>query len=388
MRLPEHNANIVDQSLNTIAILTQEPTPEAGLAQEEKALFKIDPLSDSRWETFLSRHPEASVFHSRPWLEALRRTYGYEALSYSTSAPGEPLRDSLLFCQVQNWLTGRRLVSLPFSDHCQPLVQNPNDVGDLVERVAKHTSAENWRYVEFRPKGALGSQARSWYLSTSYKLHRVNLKGNLDAIFSRFHKSSIQRKIKRAERESVRCESGTSDSLLDIFYRLLTVTRRRHGVPPQPKTWFRNLRDCFGPALQISVASKNGTPLAAMLTLRHKNTLVYKYGGSDTRFHYLGGVHTLYWEAIQRAKSLGLGEFDLGRCDVDQEGLITFKRRWAADETDLTYYRIAGPEQALHVFDVSAGRSRWKVRAAKTVFSHTPNWVLPGLGRILYKHIG
>ena len=36
----------------------------------------IDPLADARWDELVERHPRASVFHTRGWLEALKRTYG------------------------------------------------------------------------------------------------------------------------------------------------------------------------------------------------------------------------------------------------------------------------------------------------------------------------
>ena len=73
------------------------------------------------------------------------------------------------------------------------------------------------------------------------------------------HKDSIQRKIRRAEREGLRCEEGTGDTLLDDFYRLLEMTRRRHHLPPQPKKWFQNLVSCFGDALKIRVARNDGS---------------------------------------------------------------------------------------------------------------------------------
>ena len=34
----------------------------------------------------------------------------------------------LCFAEMKSWLTGRRLVSLPFSDHCEPLVDSEEDL--------------------------------------------------------------------------------------------------------------------------------------------------------------------------------------------------------------------------------------------------------------------
>lgn len=367
-------------------ILSQELTVGTQSTGCRKEVFEIDPLKDRRWESLLARHASASVFHSREWLEALRRTYGYESIAYTTSAPGEPLRNALVFCRTESWLTGRRLVSLPFSDHCEPLLDGPEDWQVFAQKLRDESQTGEWRYIEVRPLVSPEIVTSLGHPSAKYTLHRLDLKPDLKTLFAAFHKDSIQRKIKRSKREGLTCQVGTSESILDAFYRLLTITRRRHGVPPQPKAWFRNLIECFGPALQISIALKGQTPVAGMITLHHKKTLVYKYGGSDARYNNLGSIHSLYWEAIQQAKALGLEEFDLGRSDSDQSGLIRFKSRWGAAVSSLTYFRFARSTNARHWFE-PMGRS-WKGRAAQLFVSHLPSRVLPSLGNLLYKHIG
>jgi hypothetical protein len=366
--------------------LSHEPTPETKSTRSQTQVHQLQPLSDPRWDGLLERHPGASVFHSKAWLEALRKTYHYEPIAYTTSAPGEPLRDGFVLCRVESWLTGRRLVSLPFSDHCEPLLQRAEDLQLFLQKLQEETNAEKWRYIEIRPLESLGKLTPLRLATAKYTLHRLDLRPDLPTLFRGFHKNSIQRKIKRAEREGLTFQTGTTDSILDAFYQLLTITRRRHGVPPQPKIWFRNLIECFGPALQISIAFHGHRPVAGMLTIRHKNTLVYKYGGSDSRFNNLGSMHSLYWEAIQRAKALGLETFDLGRSDVNQAGLITFKTRWGASFSNLTYFRFTRSDHPKHWFE-PAGPT-WKARAAKKMFAQMPTFFLPTLGNILYKHIG
>jgi len=81
-------------------------------------VYTLDPLQDSRWAELIARHPQASVFHTMAWLQTLRRTYGYQPTVFTTTGPESALDNGIVFCQVRSWLTGRRLVSLPFSDHC------------------------------------------------------------------------------------------------------------------------------------------------------------------------------------------------------------------------------------------------------------------------------
>src|SRR5580700_9883250 len=76
-------------------------------------VYQIHPLEDARWSRLLERHPNASVFHTVPWLKALQRTYQYEPVAFTTSPAGVELQNGLVACRIESWLTGRRLVSLP-----------------------------------------------------------------------------------------------------------------------------------------------------------------------------------------------------------------------------------------------------------------------------------
>lgn len=353
---------------------------------QEKPIHSFDPLQDRRWDSFVEGHPRASIFHTSAWLTALRRTYGYEPVAFTTSAFGQELENALVFCRVESWLTGRRLVSLPFSDHCDPLIEQEDAVG-LVARISQHELSQNrWKYVEVRPLRAIAGSPELCQTAVPYAFHQLDLTRDLNTIFCSFHKNSIQRKIQRAEREGLRYGEGTTPEFLDQFYRLFKVTRERHRVPPQPRKWFVNLVECLGSALKIRVAYKGDKAVAAMLTLRHKDTLIYKYGCSDPLFNNLGSMHLLYWRAIEEAKKDGLRTFDLGRTDADQQGLITFKNRWGAKQSTLTYSRYSTSQSSTHFFDVTTGN--WKARTGQYVLSHLPSRVVTKIGELLYGHVG
>jgi lipid II:glycine glycyltransferase (peptidoglycan interpeptide bridge formation enzyme) len=147
-------------------------------------------------------------------------------------------------------------------------------------------------------------------------------------LFGRLHKSTIQRKIRRAEQAGLGYERGTSESLLRQFYDLMVLTRRRHTLPPQPIAWFRNLVTCLGDRLTIRVASLDGRPVASVLTLSHGRTLVYKYGCSDAAFHHLGSMPFVLWKVIEEAKAIGMDELDLGRF-LAQRGIYELPRTQA-----------------------------------------------------------
>ena len=199
-------------------------------------------------------------------------------------------------------------------------MNNNEDLQLLAAALEDECHAGKWRYIEMRPLEPLDIVTPLSHCVWSYSFHQLDLQPDLDTLLHSFHKSSTQRKIRRAEREGLTYREGSTD-LLDSFYRLLTLTRRRHKIPPQPKKWFQNLIECFGEALRIRLACKNGRAIAGMLTIRYKDTLVYKYGCSDTRFKSLGGTHLLFWKAIQEAKNAGLRTFDRPhRCRPNRPG--------------------------------------------------------------------
>ena len=165
--------------------------------------------------------------------------------------------------------------------------------------------------------------------SATFCLHRLDLHPSLNELFHAFHDSCIRRKIVRAQREGVTYEDGTSDGLLHEFYQLVVLTRRRQQIALQPLSWFRNL---------IALIGKKG-----------KNSAGFPWRGSggrylhdppqerydlqvrllrSLRFHRLGSMQLMIWKAIQEAKESGLLEFDMGRTDWGNEGLLAFKDRW------------------------------------------------------------
>jgi CelD/BcsL family acetyltransferase involved in cellulose biosynthesis len=342
-----------------------------------------DPIGDWRWAEFLERHPAASVFHTPGWLSALRHTYGYEPFVVTTS-PGPVLDNGIVMCRVQGW-SSRRLVSIPFSDHCDPLVDAPDVLCEILVHLGDLARRAGWQSVELRPRTIsepleLAARAASLVPDSEYYLHQLNLRPQISEIFSRLHHSSTQRAIRRAVREGLTYETGTSDELLASFYRLLRMTRRRHGLPPQPVAWFRNVMACLGRHVAIHVASKDGRAVAGMLTLTFKKTMFYKYGGSDAAQHRLGGMPFLFWRAIQDARASGFVELDLGRSDVDQAGLIAFKDHLGARRSTLTYYRYPSQRSDASTSAMS--------RVARGVFARLPDSALDLAGRLIYKRLG
>jgi len=346
--------------------------------------YQIDPTKDARWMELVERHPQASVFHTVGWLEALRRTYGYEPVAFTTSSPTSELRNGLVFCHVNSWITGHRLVSLPFSDHCEALCDSDEEMSFLIHFLHDALKLEKWKYLELRPVNGNFEQIGAgigFGPSAMYLLHTIDLQPPVDEVFRGLDKDSAQRRIQRARRAGLIEKCGRSDDLLKDFYDLFVKTRKRHDVPPIPHTWFRNLILCQGNALEIRVAYKDRTPIAAILTLQFKDVVCFKYGCSDARFHRLGATPWLLWNAIAAAKSRGARTFDMGRTQQDNRGLLAFKNHWVSEPRPLVYWQCPATPPILSV-------GGWKLEVAKHIFSHVPDRLLRIAGKLIYPHIG
>jgi lipid II:glycine glycyltransferase (peptidoglycan interpeptide bridge formation enzyme) len=345
------------------------------------AIHVLDPLTDSRWDEFVDRHPHGSVFHSSAWLTALRQTYGYPALALTTAAPSMDLSDGLVLCRVCSRWTGRRLVSVPFADHCDPLLSQATDGDELFSATDALRRDERFEYVELRPLRAKSLRLAKLCPSDSYVFHSLDLEPDLDDLFARLHPAGMQRKIRRARREGIHQEEGRSERVLRVFHHLLTLTRRRHGMPPQPLDWFRHLAEYLGDRLTIRIALKGEQAIAAILLLRWKDVLIYKYGASDARYHSMGAMPYLLWEAMREARARGLRTVDLGRSDADNTGLVRFKDHLGATRSTLNYFQFPRRRRS--------GVARGGIaRTARRVFPLLPERAAVTLGRLLYRHFG
>jgi CelD/BcsL family acetyltransferase involved in cellulose biosynthesis len=349
-------------------------------AQFPERVNSFDPLNDPRWERFLAAESRSSAFHTKAWLLALQRTYGYEPVGYTFAEPGEELRNAVVFCRIKSWLTGRRLVSLPFSDHCEPLVGSAIELQTLLKPAQEELRARQIKYIDIRPLSLQFSEGIN--NPESYFLHVLDLRPTQDELYKKLHGDSIRRKIQRAEREQLTLEVGCSELLLAEFYTLHVLTRQRQELPPHPMPWFRNVLSCLGEDARIRIARKNGAAIAAIFTVAHKQKMVYKYGCSDAHSHNLGGMQFLFWHLIREAKENGFVELDFGRSECGNTGLVTFKDRWGAKRQLLTYLRY--PPRELRPDQGSSTM----MKLSKQIFARCPQSILKVAGSLLYPHVG
>lgn len=338
-------------------------------------------LTDPRWADFLARRPEAMPFHHPDWAGLLAQCYGFRAFALTITDETGTIRAGLPVVEVRHLHGGPRWVSLPFTDYCPPLVSTRQDEAQLVSALRRVGAAHGVRHVEVR--GPLAGEAATGRVAVR---HLLALDGSPASVYAGFHRSQVQRNIRRAEREglTVRLAAGPQD-LLDVFYQLHVRTRRRQGVPVQPRRFFRLLWDrAISTGLgSVMIVEASARPVAAAVFLAWHGTVIYKFGASDSSAWPLRPNHLLFWNAIRTACEQGYRWFDFGRTDVGQEGLRNFKRSWGAAEEPLCYWELGGSAErnpATDSMDSMAGR------VLGTAIRHGPLLLCRATGEVLYRY--
>lgn len=300
------------------------------------SLEVINPLAYPGWDDLLLTHPNYSIFHTYAWAKVLAETYGYKPKYFFATRNGT-LSTLVPVMEVNSYLTGKRGVSLPFSDYCDLAFNDQNSFKDVTELLTQHGRTVGWRSIEFRCRESMTGEIAP---KASYFHHILDLKEDEGHIFKGF-RGSTQRNIRKAEKENVKVSISTSIESIRDFYRLHCMTRKKHGVPPQPFSFFINLHKNILEKNKgfIVFAMCNGSCISAAVYLHFGKRAYYKYGASDSKAQHLRASNLVMWEAIRWYLRNGYQTFCFGRTDLENKGLRQFKNGWGTRESFLYYYK-------------------------------------------------
>jgi hypothetical protein len=193
----------------------------------------IDPTQHKGWDDLILSHPEGSFFHSSAWARVLSESYGY-APKYFAVIRNEKLVSLLPVMEVNSLFTGKRGVSLPFTDYCEPIIGPEVSLDDLLNCVVDTGKRSDWRSLELRFGQKVLSDRR---IALKYLGHELKLGQDEDRLLSGF-RDSTRRNIRKAIGEGVEVKSSNTTEGMKEFYRLNSLTRKEHGLPPQPYRFF------------------------------------------------------------------------------------------------------------------------------------------------------
>jgi CelD/BcsL family acetyltransferase involved in cellulose biosynthesis len=342
----------------------------------ERLAPQILGLDDERWLAFVQSAEGALPSHHPRWASMLSECYGYRTFVLALTDAGNNVVAGIPLADVKFPLLGRKWVSLPFTDYVPPLLESSRLGPPLMAELEAVRQSERVDRVEIRAR----VDGAAYAVDRGFR-HVLPLDADLDSIFRSFHPSQVQRGIRKAEREGTVVRPGRRiEDLTEVYFPIHAETRRRLGIPVQPRhffelLWQRVIDPGFG---RLFLAEVGTRPIAGVVVLFGGKTAAYKYSASASDVSLYRPTHLILWHAIRAAWEMGHTQFDFGRTDFDSAGLRSFKLTWGAREETLTYSAIGQ--------DPASRSTTEPPRLMRAIIRRSPVAAARILGQLLYKY--
>lgn len=298
-------------------------------------LIHIDPKTDPLWLELINRH-KSDVFQTPEWMNTLSATYNFDFRALVILDGSGQARSGIAYCQVEDMMDPR-IVSLPFSDFCDPLVEDAKDWNYLVDALLQNGHRISIRCLH----NQIPLHDDRFNLVNRAKWHSSDVNNDLDTLWQNLH-GSARRAIRKAQREEVDVRIATQKEELRSFYDLhLKVRKYKYHLLAQPYRFFEHIWDQFiaKDSGALMLARHQDIVVGGVLFLEWQNKLYYKFNASSPEYRSLRPNDIVVWEGMKYAHSKGFDYLDFGLSDWDQDGLLQYKRKFATEEKTISFLR-------------------------------------------------
>jgi CelD/BcsL family acetyltransferase involved in cellulose biosynthesis len=319
------------------------------------------------------------VFHSPAWLRVLRDTYDLDIRAdVLVDEGGDPVA-GMVYAELHDMMDPR-IVSLPFSDFCDPVVGTAEEWEALIGPLLAKGCQLSMRclHAQFPRRDARFEN------TNQAKWHVVDLQREPEEIWASLHPSA-RRSIRKARSGGVTVRpAGTRDDLRAFFELHLKLRKYKYRLLAQPYRFFENIWDAF-------IESGHGVLLLArvdeeivggVLFLEWRDTLYYKFNASSASHLELRPNDAVICEGIDYGRRRGLRYLDFGLSDSEQEGLVRYKRKYATDEKEIQFLQHS--PQGLPTESDAIMRSRLPLLTELFVDETVPDEITERAGDVLY----
>jgi len=300
---------------------------------------RVDPRNDPLWRE-LARGPGGSLFISPEWISAVSDTYGLEPQARLLVDPSGRPSGGVVWSDVDD-LRGQRRLALPFCDRADPVVADAEAWHALSADAFADDLPFTLRCLDTSP-----AVADARFTTTNQAAwHETPLDRPLDDLFAAF-RSQTRRNIATAERAGVEVVLSADAGAVAEYHRLhVGLRKRKYHLLAQPREFFDRIWKAFAPAdaVRTALALVDGRPVAGAMYLIWGDTVYYKFGASEAEYLHLRPNDALHWALIRWATERRLRALDWGLSELDQPGLVGYKRKWATVEGRIRSLNAGGP---------------------------------------------
>jgi serine/alanine adding enzyme len=286
----------------------------------------------AEWDAFVASRVDSALYHFYRWRKVFTQVFRRETLYVVARDSSGAIRGVLPVARLKSRVFGDFLVSLPYFNYGGALAENDEAHRVLIDAMVDKARALGVRHLELRHQAPC---LERWPVRHDKVTMILPLPGTVEELSKRLG-SKIRAQIKRPEKEGATAELGGIE-LLPEFHAVLACNMRDLGTPSYPLSFFRGVCEVSGDDARVALVRLQGRAVAAALVLRHRQTLEIPWASSLREVNRTGVNMLLYWRVLQHAVSLGLREFDFGRCTVDS-GTYKFKQQWGAEPRQLYWH--------------------------------------------------
>ena len=109
----------------------------------------INPIQRPDWDELLLTSQKTTFFHTSTRAKVLSESYNYTPI-YFTEIENKKLLILIPVMEIRSVITGKRGVSLPFNDLCEPIALNGDRFKQVVEKIINYGKVAKWKYIKFK----------------------------------------------------------------------------------------------------------------------------------------------------------------------------------------------------------------------------------------------
>lgn len=333
-----------------------------------------------RIDRFISDHADGTAFHRPAWTVSVSEACGHDwCYLLAENAEGK-LQAVLPLTLIHSALFGRAMVSSGFAVGGGILSVSEHATQLLADAVWEFAQVHSFPSVELRggPTPCEKWQSKEGVYAGFVTDLADDDESELLAI-PRKQRAEVRKGLKN----ELAVRIGSSEVDREDHYSVYAESVRNLGTPVFPKALFDAVIDAFGQDADILTVLSDGKPVASVLSLYHKGTVMPYWGGGSFDARRLRANDVMYYALMNHARERGCQRFDFGRSKIGT-GAYAFKKNWGFDPQPLSYaIRTADGEEARDVNPMSP-----KYRLQVALWQKLPLAVANRLGPMIAKGLG
>lgn len=335
-----------------------------------------DPQERARLDAFVEAQDGSTPFHRTSWSIAIERACAAKAHYLVAEGPSGIL-GVLPLSEVRSPLFGNALASAGFAVDGGVLGK---DAG-LVDAALDLARACACGTVELRG-GDLPSA--DWKIDEDTYLGFVRPLAEDEEAQLQAIPRKQRAEVRRALSFDLDVQVGSRAEDLAAHYRVYSESVRNLGTPVFPRALFKEVLAAFGNDADILTVSKDGRPLASVLSLYHKGVVYPYWGGGVADARTWRANDMMYYALMLHARrDKGCTRFDFGRSKAGT-GPAAFKKNWGFDGMPLRYAKRSTDGQPVRNVNPLSPKYRLQVslwqKLPLPIANFLGPWISRGLG--------